>query len=82
VTPGSPWENGFIEWFNSRFREEFLEVEELESASDAKEKGGWLRREDNTVRPHSSLDYKTPLQFSSECDLGQHDQPPNDEKSI
>ena len=82
VAPGSPWENGFIESFNSRFRDEFLEVEEFESASDAKEKGGWFRREYNTVRPHSSLDYKTPLQFSTECDLGQHGQPPNNEKSI
>ncbi len=82
VAPGSPWENGFIESFNSRFRDEFLEMEEFESALDAKEKGGWFRREYNTVRPHSSLDYKTPQQFSAECDLGQHGQPPSDEKSI
>jgi putative transposase len=82
VAPGSPWENGFIESFNSRFRDEFLEMEEFESALDAKEKAGWFRREYNTVRPHSSLDYKTPLQFSTECDLGQHGQPPTDERAI
>jgi transposase InsO family protein len=82
VAPGSPWENGFIESFHSRFRDEFLEVEEFESAPDAKEKGGWFRREYNTVRPHSSLEYKTPRQFSEECDRGLHGQPPKDEKSI
>jgi putative transposase len=56
VAAGSPWENGFIESFHSRFRDEFLERVEFESAPDAKEKGEWFRREYNTVRPHSSLD--------------------------
>jgi putative transposase len=82
VAPGSPWENGFIESFNSRFRDEFLEMEEFESAPDAKEKGAWFRREYNTIRPHSSLDYKTPRQFSDECDCGLHGQPAKKEKSI
>jgi putative transposase len=75
VAAGSPWENGFIESFHSRFRDEFLERVEFESAPDAKEKGEWFRREYNTVRPHSSLDYKTPRQFSEECDRGMHGQP-------
>jgi hypothetical protein len=43
-------------------------VEEFASVPDAKEKGEWFRREYNTVRPHSSLDYKTPKEFSDECD--------------
>lgn len=68
VAPGSPWENGYAESFNSRFRDEFLEAEEFESVLDAKEKGGWFRREYNTVRPHSSLDYKTPKEFSDQCE--------------
>ncbi len=67
VTPGSPWENGYCESFNSRFRDEFLEMEDFESVPDAKEKGEWFRREYNTVRPHSSLEYKTPKEFSDEC---------------
>ena len=82
VAPGSPWENGYIESFNSRFRDEFLEVEEFESVPDAKEKKEWFRREYNTVRPHSSLDYKTPKQFSDECDRGLHGQPPKSEAEI
>jgi len=74
VAAGSPWQNGYIESFNSRFRDEFLEAEEFESVTDARSKAAWFRREYNTVRPHSSLDYKTPQEFSAECDrrlLGQ-----------
>jgi len=78
VAPGSPWENGCSESFNSRFRDEFLEREEFEDTRDAREKGGWFKREYNTVRPHSSLDYKTPRQFNAECDAGLHGQPPKD----
>ena len=78
VAPGSPWQNGYCESFNSRFRDEFLEVEEFESVPDAREKGGWFRREYNTVRPHSALGYKTPKQFSDECDRKLHGQPPDD----
>jgi putative transposase len=76
VAPGSPWENGFIESFNSRFRDEFLEREEFESVVDAKAKGSWFRREYNTIRPHSGLGYQTPKDFSDECDRGLHGQPP------
>jgi transposase InsO family protein len=79
VAAGSPWENGFIESFNSRFRDEFLEAEEFESVPDARSKSLWFRREYNTVRPHSSLEYKTPKAFSDECDQGLHGQPPEHE---
>jgi putative transposase len=72
VAAGSPWENGYIESFNSRFRDEFLEAEEFESVPDAKGKGAWFRREYNRVRPHSALGYKTPKEFSDECDRGLH----------
>jgi transposase InsO family protein len=78
VAPGSPWENGFIESFHGKLRDEFLEREEFEDVPDAREKGAWFRREYNTVRPHSALDYKTPKEFSDECDRGQHGQPPSD----
>jgi putative transposase len=76
VAPGSPWENGFIESFNSRFRDEFLEQEEFESVADAKAKSSWFRREYNTIRPHSGLAYQTPKDFSDECDRSLHGQPP------
>jgi putative transposase len=75
VAPASPWENGFIESFNSRLRDEFLNREDFESVLDARSKGKWWRREYNGNRPHSSLSYKTPKEFSAECDDGLHGQP-------
>jgi putative transposase len=72
VAPASPWENGFIESFHSRLRDEFLECEEFESQADARAKAAWWRREYNRIRPHSGLGYKTPQMFSEECDRGQH----------
>jgi putative transposase len=77
VAPASPWENGFIESFHSRLRDEFLNCEEFESVSDARSKATWWRREYNKIRPHSSLSYKTPMEFSAECDRGLHGQPPD-----
>ena len=68
VAAGSPWENGYIESFHSRLRDEFLERTEFESAADARAKGKWYRREYNKVRPHSSLGYETPKEFSAACD--------------
>lgn len=73
VEAGSPWQNGFIESFPSRLRDEFLERVEFESVADAQAKGGWFRRESNTIRPHRirphrSIGYKTPREFSEECD--------------
>jgi putative transposase len=68
VAAGSPWENGYIESFHSRLRDEFLERVEFEDVKDAQAKGTWFRREYNAVRPHSSLDYATPKEFSATCD--------------
>lgn len=74
VAPGSPWENGFFESFHSRLRDEFLNVEAFESAEHAQAQATWWRREYNRIRPHSSLRYKTPKEFSDECDQGLHGQ--------
>jgi putative transposase len=68
VAAGSPWENGYIESFHSRLCDEFLERNEFESVADARAKAAWYRREYNTVRPHSSLGYATPREFSVACD--------------
>lgn len=75
VAPASPWQNGFVESFHSRLRDEFLERESFESVADAREKAAWWRREYNRVRPHSGLGYKTPREFSAECDAGHHGRP-------
>jgi putative transposase len=68
VEAGSPWQNGYIESFHSRLRDEFLEREEFESVADAQARGAWFRREYNTIRPHSSIGYKTPREFGEECE--------------
>jgi transposase InsO family protein len=77
VAPASPWENGYIESFHSRLRDEFLNCEEFESVADARARSAWWRREYNTIRPHSSLGYQTPKEFSDQCDRGLHGQPAN-----
>jgi putative transposase len=68
VAAGSPRENGYIESFHGRLRDESLEREEFESVEDARAKGRWYRREYNAIRPHSSLAYATPRGFSAARD--------------
>jgi transposase InsO family protein len=77
VAPGSPWQNGYIESFHGKLRDEFLERVEFESVSDAVAKARWHRREYNTVRPHSSLGYKTPKEFSALCDANEAEKQPS-----
>jgi putative transposase len=74
VAAASPWENGYIESFHSRLRDEFLERVEFEDVADARAKAAWFRREYNAVRPHSSLGYATPKEFSAACDKKGKDQ--------
>jgi putative transposase len=68
VEAGSPWQSGDIESFHSRLRDESLGRVEFESVGDARAKGGWFRRGYNTIRPHSSIGYKTPREFGEGCD--------------
>jgi putative transposase len=60
IPPGSPWENGFIESFNARLRDELLDGELFYSLKEAKIVIESWRRHYNTVRPHESLGYKPP----------------------
>ena len=60
IKPGSPWQNGFIESFNSRLRADCLDVEVFYNLADAQMKLAIYRRFYNEQRPHSSLGYKTP----------------------
>lgn len=76
VAPASPWENGFIESFHSRLRDEFLDREEFESVADARAQAAAWRQEYNAIRPHSGLRYRTPHEFSRECERGLHGQRP------
>jgi putative transposase len=65
IEPGSPWENGYAESFNSKLRDELLNVEEFETVATAKALGMSWRLEYNHRRPHSSLGYRTPAVFAA-----------------
>ena len=60
IEPGSPWENGYVESFNGKFRDEFLDREILYTLQEAKVLIERWRKEYNTIRPHSSLGYRPP----------------------
>ncbi|MEJ0094650.1 MAG: IS3 family transposase [Methylocella sp.] len=60
IMPGSPWENGYCESFNSKLRDELLNGEIFYTLKEAKVVIERWRRHYNTVRPHSSLGYKPP----------------------
>jgi transposase InsO family protein len=60
IEPGSPWENGYIESFNGKLRDELLNREIFTTLTEAKILIEQWRREYNQVRPHSSLGYRPP----------------------
>ena len=60
IEPGSPWENGYIESFNARLRDELLNGEIFYSLAEAKVVIESWRRHFNAVRPHGSLGYRAP----------------------
>jgi len=60
IAPSSPWENGFIESFNARLRDELIDGEIFYTLAEAKIVIESWRRHFNTVRPHGSLGYKPP----------------------
>jgi len=60
IEPGSPWENGYCESFNSKLRDELLDGEMFYSLAEAKIVIESWRQHYNTQRPHSSLGYKPP----------------------
>ena len=58
--PGSPWENGYCESFNARFRDKFLNGEIFHSLREAQILIEEWRKHYNTKRPHSALGYRPP----------------------
>ena len=60
IEPGSPWENGSIESFNGKFRDELLDGEIFDTLLAAKVLIERWRVEYNTIRPHSALGYRPP----------------------
>jgi len=62
IEPGSPWQNGFVESFHGRFRDECLDRELMLSVAEARVVIEDYRRHYNTERPHGGLGYLTPQQ--------------------
>ena len=60
IEPGSPWENGYIESFNGKLRDELLNGEIFDTILEAKVITENWRKHYNQVRPHSSLGYRVP----------------------
>jgi putative transposase len=60
IEPGSPWENGYIESFNGKLRDELLNREIFTTLDEAKILIEQWRREYNQIRPHSALRYQPP----------------------
>ena len=65
IAKGSPWENGYVESFNSRFRDELLDRELFLGLEDARWVIDRWRLDYNHHRVHSALDYQTPAAFAA-----------------
>ena len=66
ITPASPWENGFVKSFHSRFRDECLNREQLWTLTEARVVIEDFRLDYNAERPHSSLGYLSLQRFVAE----------------
>ena len=65
ITPGKPMQNGYVESFNGKFRDECLNLNWFSDLADAKKMIEEWRVEYNEVRPHSSLKNATPRAFAT-----------------
>lgn len=70
IVPGSPWENGYVESFNGKLRDELLNREIFYSLAEAKVLIEWWRQEYNQRRPHSSLGYRPPAPEAVQVAVG------------
>ncbi len=73
IEPGSPWENAYSETFISRFGDELLKREVFTNLLEAKVLVEEYRSHYNHERPHSSLGYRTPVEFGALCDATKED---------
>ncbi len=73
IEPGSPWENAYSETFISRFGDELLKREAFTGLLEAKILVEEYRSHYNHERPHSSLGYRTPVEFGAVCDARKED---------
>jgi putative transposase len=69
IEPGSPWENGYCESFNGKLRDECLNGEIFYSLKEASIVIEQWRKRYNTIRPHSSLNYRPPAPQTSSREI-------------
>ena len=67
IQPGKPMQNGRVESFHGRLREECLNLSWFQNLFDARRKIAAWRKEYNEERPHSSLGYRTPKEFAAQA---------------
>jgi putative transposase len=60
IEPGSPWENGYVQSFIGKLRDELLNGEIFDTLLEARVVMGDWKKEYNQIRPHSSLGYRPP----------------------
>jgi putative transposase len=70
IRPGRPVENGYIESFNGKLRDECLNVEVFFTLADARRKLVLWQHDYNHHRPHSALADRTPAEFAAACSGG------------
>ena len=66
LEPASPWQNGFVESFHGRFRDECLNREQLWTLTEARVVIEDFRIDDNTRRPHRRLGYRSPVNYAAQ----------------
>jgi putative transposase len=69
IQPGKPMQNGHVESFNGRFRDECLNATCFRNLADARQKIADWKEEYNGERPHSSLGYRTPNEFAEQLKI-------------
>lgn len=67
IEPGKPTQNGHVESFNGRLRDECLNPNWFRNLAEARQNIEDWRREYNEERPHSSLDYRPPEEYAKHC---------------
>jgi len=67
IEPGAPWQNAYSESFNTRLRDELLDMETFTTLLEARVLTDDYKLAYNHSRPHSALDYLTPAAFAASC---------------
>ncbi|PVY78800.1 putative transposase [Tamilnaduibacter salinus] len=70
IQPGKPTQNGYVESFNGKFRDECLNEHWFRDLAHARQIISQWRRDYNEQRPHSALNYQTPLEFAADYRCG------------